>query len=139
MSSIVGAVGARSGQLRDDDVKNSMHNLIHHGTFTFNYGGATTSCNYTLPTGTGLRQWYRLLINFSDYRWNSECVVFGSSDYFGTGGNLYNHWNTIQVTTGGVVNCANGNGGTGGPFTAELRVWEVESPHLTNYIYSGGN
>ena len=112
--------------------------LIHQGTFYFQYGGATTSANYTFPQGTSSTRFFRARMNFGDYRWNSECIVMNSNNYFGTGGNLYNHWNTIQVTTGGVVNCVNGNGGSSGNLTAELRVWVIEAP-LMDWTYGGGS
>ena len=121
--------------------------MINKSLFTFQYGGGTHSCNYTLPTLSGggstplgHRRWYRLRVNFGDFRWNSECIVLGSQNYFGTGGNTYNYWNTLVVATSGAISVTNGNGGSSGDLTAELQVFEILGlSHPHHYTYTGGS
>jgi hypothetical protein len=137
MSGIIGCITGKTGSTDYTWDRDRPEHLIHSGTFTFSYGGANTTCNYTLPE-TADKQWYRLRFNMSDTRWSSEAVLMSSSGYYGACHNLYNHWNTVVVSTAGVVSCTNGNGGVGGPYTAELRVWEIESDIVTSWNYAGG-
>jgi len=147
--------GKMSGHIGDYRSKSRFHTsqqveasgseiLINKTRFYFKYGGGTWTTGYNLPaissggaTPLRNRRWYRLRMNYGDYRWNSECIVLQSDNYFGTGGNLYNHWNTISVSTTGAVSCVNGNGGSTGDLYAELLVWEIfgrSYPHHYTYI-----
>ena len=109
--------------------------LIHKGNFIFWYDSATRATGYQLPQDNN-HQWFRIIAEFSDYRWNSYAIASRTANYFGVGNNIWNVWTTIQVDTSGNISMQNHNGGGQGPFTGKFYVWEITGmshPFYYNY------
>ena len=141
MSGIIGSIKSRSGVLVPKT--DQPWQKIHQNTFVFQYGGGTWSTGYTLPqttsnqTGIDSRKFYWARTNFGDARWNSEMIVMSSPTNQHYHNRLAGYWNYLQVTTGGLIQVHNQNGGSSGNFVAELRVWLMEGYEYTGWNYGG--
>ena len=140
MSGVIGEIPhGRSGVIQDLGPRDKPWKFIHQDTFVFQYGSGTWTTNYTLPqnisnsSGIDSDKYYWARTNSSDGRWSSDMIVMGSPTNNFYHNRVGGYWNYLQVTTGGLIQVLNQNGGSSGNITAELRVWLMESFEYTDW------